>query len=184
MTKRSLTEEEKRLWHLYTRDIKPASLESCQPEIETNKPSYEIKSPNEKGFNKRHVQNLSNHESLKNKDHNWGKKLRQGKVMIDGKIDLHGMTCPEAHQKLYNYLCRAQKKGKRVVLVVTGKGGVKKNLDGYRFSDFENSHGILRREVPMWLSGGSMRHLIVSFQEARRQDGGTGALCVVLKRKE
>ena len=103
-------------------------------------------------------------------------------IRFQQRIDLHGMTCVEAHQKLFHYLERAQRRGKRVIIVITGKGGPKTDFDHYRFSEFENNQGVLRREVPMWLSGGAMRHLIVSFQEARRQDGGSGALYVVLKR--
>jgi len=34
----------------------------------------------------------------------------------------------------------------------------------------------------MWLSGGSMRHMVVSFQDAQPSDGGGGALYVILKR--
>ena len=92
------------------------------------------------------------------------------------------MTCAEAHEKLHKYLERAQRSGKRVILVITGKGGPKREYDAYRFRDFENGHGVLKREVPMWLSGGSMRHMVVSFQDAQPSDGGGGALYVILKR--
>jgi DNA-nicking Smr family endonuclease len=67
-------------------------------------------------------------------------------------------------------------------LVITGKGGPKKDYNSYRFRDFENDYGVLKREVPMWLSSGSMRHMVVSFQDALQSDGGGGALYVVLKR--
>jgi len=96
------------------------------------------------------------------------------------------MTCVQAHEELFQYLERSQKKARRVILVVTGKGGPKSNQkDGYadlRYRDFENSRGVLRREVPLWLSGGAMRHMIVSFEDASPSDGGTGALYVILKR--
>ena len=182
MADRKLTPEEKRLWNLYTQNVKAIARDSIPPNQNGKKAAFEIKVPQQVKFKRNDQSRLSNHESLKDKDSNWGKKLKQGKVKIEGKIDLHGMTCAEAHQKLYDYLSRAQNNGKRAILVVTGKGGPKRNLDQYRYSEFENGHGILKREVPMWLSSGAMRHMIVSFQDARRQDGGAGALYVVLKR--
>ena len=144
---------------------------------------FDIKVPQKVTFKKAIPRSVSNYETLKNKDSNWGKKLKQGKMSPEGKLDLHGMTCVEAHEKLYRFLERSQRNGKRVVLIVTGKGGPKQGYADYRFDDFENSRGVLRREVPLWLSGGSMRQMIVSFQDAASRDGGTGALYVVLKRK-
>lgn len=182
MTRRSLTEEELYLWNTYTKDI-----ERFSAEIEISIPSnvfrkYEIKIPEKRHFTKIHDPCLSNHESLKDKDKNWAKKLKSGRSKPEGKIDLHGMTCAEAHDKLYRYLDRAAHNGKRVVLVITGKGTPKRDYDEYCFSDFENSHGVLKREVPMWLSSGSLRHMVVSFQDASGSDGGTGALYVILKK--
>lgn len=184
MVKRSLTKEERKLWQLYTRDVKPYSPEvDCSSDSDAQV-SFKIKVPDRPLFKKRAETTVSNFETLQNKDSNWGKKLKQGKIKPDGKIDLHGMTCVEAHEKLFRYIERAQRGGKRVILVITGKGGPKKQ--GYadiRYADFESSRGILRREVPMWLSAGAMRSMIVSFQDARQSDGGSGALYVVLKRK-
>lgn len=183
MTDRKLTSEEKHLWGLYTKDIKPTG-EAVDWKMPPEKPTaFKIKVPVKKHYVSKSSTKLSNHDSLENKDSNWGKKLKLGKAKIDGKIDLHGLTCLEAHEKLHGYLERAQSQGKRVILVVTGKGGPKSRLEDLTYNDFENSRGALRREVPMWLSGGSMRHMIVSFQEARANDGGAGALYVVLKRK-
>lgn len=180
MGKKDLSKEDRLLWQLYTKSIKPAKAGqnlTVQP--------FKIKTLKAEPKQKFARPSVSNFDSLKNFDSNWGKKLKAGKVKPDGKIDLHGMTCVEAHEKLYRYLERAQKSQKRVILVVTGKGGPRKS--GYadiRYSDFENSRGVLRREVPHWLSSGAMRHMIVSFQDARQSDGGTGALYVVLKRNQ
>ncbi len=181
MADRKLTDAEKKLWSLYTKDIKPsqAGLDWKLQAKESN--GFKIKTPSKTNFKTTQKAALSNHESLENKDSNWGKKLSQGKAKIDGKIDLHGLTCIEAHEKLYRYLERARSSGKRVILVVTGKGGPKGDLQDLSYHDFERGRGVLRREVPMWLSGG-MRHLIVSYQQARQRDGGEGALYVVLKR--
>lgn len=182
MVKRNLTDEEKLLWRYYTKDIKGKRSDIYLSNIEKPKLEFKINFPKKSQFEKNIVSSFTNHESLENKDNNWAKKLRQSKVKPEGKIDLHGMTCVEAHEKLCDYLERAQAKGKRVILIVTGKGGPKKDYDDFRYSDFENNRGVLKREVPLWLSGSRMRHMIVSFQEAIQKDGGAGALYVVLKR--
>ncbi len=181
MVKRSLTEEEQRLWHLYTRDIAPS--EKIDLNVQRSAPRFEIKIPDRNEFRKTSQPSVSNFESLKNNDSNWGKKLKQGKTKVEGKIDLHGLTCVQAYEKLWSFLERSQNNGKRLVLVVTGKGGLKEKYDQNNYRDFENNRGVLRREVPMWLSGGAMRQMIVTFQDAASRDGGTGALYVILKRK-
>ena len=45
-------------------------------------------------------------------------KLARGSEPIDDRIDLHGMTQPDAHAALAHFLRRAQTRGARVVLVI------------------------------------------------------------------
>mgnify|MGYP000283016784 CR=1 FL=1 len=182
MVKRSLTDEEKLLWGYYTKDIEAKKSKFPLPDIVKPNLEFKINFPKKNQFKKNIVSSYTNHGSLENKDNNWTKKLKQSKVKPEGKIDLHGMTCVEAHAKLISYLERAQKKGKRVILIVTGKGGPKNNYSKLRHSDFEETRGVLNREVPLWLSGSRMRHMIVSFQTATQKHGGAGALYVILKR--
>lgn len=183
MGKKDLSTEDRRLWQLYTRNIRTTRVPSGPAGEPSKGQPFKIDTLKSTPSQKFAKSSVSNFDSLKNNDSNWGRKLKGGKVKPDGKIDLHGMTCVEAHDKLYRYLERAQRSKKRVVLVVTGKGGPKKaGYADFRYTDFENSRGVLRREVPLWLSSGAMRHMIVSFQDARQSDGGTGALYVVLKR--
>ena len=188
MGKRNLTDDEKKLWHRYTRDVEKLSTVMEMPNVlvtpkgSRDQKRFDIQVPKVAPYKKKSIKQFSNHETLKDKDKNWAKKLIGGKARPEGKIDLHGMTCAVAHEKLYRYIERAQGSRKRVILVITGKGGLKKDYDDYRYREFENSHGILKREVPMWLSGGAMRHMVVSFQDAMPSDGGGGALYVVLKR--
>jgi DNA-nicking Smr family endonuclease len=62
------------------------------------------------------------------------------------------------------------------VLVVTGKGGRRgdRGLGG--------EHGVLKRQVPMWLSLPEFRPFIVGFEDAHVGHGGEGALYVRLRR--
>ena len=55
------------------------------------------------------------------------------------------------------------------VLVITGKGKV---------GGAESERGVLRRQVPHWLSLPEFRSMVVGFEEAHIGHGGEGALYV------
>ena len=112
-------------------------------------------------------------------DRRQADRFRQGRLEIDGKIDLHGRTQAEAHDALHAFIHRAHRAGKRCLLVITGKGGVK--LAGTGSGD-ERTRGILRQAVPRWLNEPGLRRYILAFDHARPQHGGEGALYVLLKR--
>jgi DNA-nicking Smr family endonuclease len=111
-----------------------------------------------------------------------GRRLKQrvarGREPIDARIDLHGMTQTEAHTALLRFLRRAQSDGVRIALVVTGKGTGKVS-DGRGTS---GERGVLKRQVPLWLSLAEFRSLVVGFEDAHVGHGGQGALYVRLRR--
>ena len=49
-------------------------------------------------------------------------KLKRGKMRPEGRIDLHGMTLDRAHPALTKFILGSHAKGRRLVLVITGKG--------------------------------------------------------------
>jgi DNA-nicking Smr family endonuclease len=98
-------------------------------------------------------------------------KLSKGRLPIEGRVDLHGMTQGEAHALLLSFLHRAYADGLRYVLVITGKGS---SL---------GSDGVLRRAVPDWLATPSFRMLVSSYDSAVRHHGGAGALYIRLRRR-
>ncbi|MBZ6077028.1 Smr/MutS family protein [Microvirga puerhi] len=102
--------------------------------------------------------------------------LRRGTRVVDGIIDLHGMRQDEAHAALLRFLYRAQNSGYSLVLVITGKGGA---ATGGLFDE----RGVLRRMVPHWLRLPDVRSLVVGFEEASPQHGGSGALYIRLRRR-
>jgi DNA-nicking Smr family endonuclease len=97
-------------------------------------------------------------------------KLAKGRLPIEGKVDLHGMTQSEAHSLLLSFLHRAYADGRRHVLVVTGKGASM------------GSDGILKRAVPEWLATPSFRALVSGYEQASRHHGGGGAIYVRVRR--
>ena len=99
-------------------------------------------------------------------------QLSKGKKEIEARLDLHGMTQARAHRALSGFLHRAHGDGLTFVLVITGKGKV----------GAEAERGVLRRQVPQWLSQREFRTLVVGFEEAHIGHGGTGALYVRIRR--
>jgi DNA-nicking Smr family endonuclease len=99
-------------------------------------------------------------------------QLSKGKKEIEARLDLHGMTQARAHRALSGFLHRAHGDGLTFVLVITGKGKV----------GAEAERGVLRRQVPQWLSQPEFRTLVVGFEEAHVGHGGAGALYVRIRR--
>ncbi|WP_166300133.1 Smr/MutS family protein [Bradyrhizobium sp. 2S1] len=100
-------------------------------------------------------------------------KLSRGRQEIDARLDLHGMTQIRAHRVLFTFLQRAHSDGLTFVLVITGKGKV---------GGLDSERGVLRRQVPEWLSLPEFRSLVVGFEEAHIGHGGEGALYVRVRR--
>jgi DNA-nicking Smr family endonuclease len=86
------------------------------------------------------------------------------------------MTQQQAHAALLRFLHRAQAEDAKLALVVTGKrlGAV---------SSSASERGVLRRQVPLWLSLPEFRRFIVSFEQAQSAHGGEGALYLRLRRR-
>jgi DNA-nicking Smr family endonuclease len=103
-------------------------------------------------------------------------RLARGRDDIEARIDLHGMTQREAHAELLRFLRRAQTDGAKIALVVTGKGRRQDTHDG------ASERGVLRRQVPLWLSLPEFRPFVVGFDAAHVSHGGEGALYVRLRR--
>ena len=104
-------------------------------------------------------------------------KLKRGKLEPEGRIDLHGMTQAEAHSALTGFILMSHRMGRRLVLVITGKGAGK----GWDREPGVLS-GVLRNQVPHWLSLPPLRGVILQLAEAHPGHGGSGALYVYLRR--
>lgn len=112
------------------------------------------------------------------------KRLRAGRIEIDGRIDLHGLRQDEAHGDLRAFLHRAQARGWRWVLVITGKGNPEERNRSEPFDMSSRSNrGVLKRNVPRWLEEPDLRVLVISFTTAAIAHGGEGALYVHLRKR-
>jgi DNA-nicking Smr family endonuclease len=101
--------------------------------------------------------------------------LSRGKRTPEASIDLHGMTLAQAHPTLVRFVLSSFATGRRLVLVVTGKG------KGGSGSWYE-AKGVLRRQVPEWLTAPPLGNVVQEILPAHRCHGGSGAYYVVLRR--
>jgi DNA-nicking Smr family endonuclease len=97
------------------------------------------------------------------------RKLRRGHWVTQDQLDLHGLRSEEARQLLVAFLNEALTKGWRCVRIVHGKG-----------LRSENREPVLKRKVGNWLA---QRDEVLAFVQARPEDGGSGAVVVLLKVK-
>jgi len=104
-------------------------------------------------------------------------RLKRGKASPEGRIDLHGMTAAAAHIALTSYLLRSYADGKRLVLVITGKGRRPED-DG----PIPTPIGILRHQLPDWVSQPPLNQIVLQVTQAHQRHGGSGAFYVYLSR--
>lgn len=103
-------------------------------------------------------------------DRRTAERFRRGRMELDGRIDLHGMTQAQAHGALAAFVHRAWSQGRRCLLVITGKGGF-------------TGAGVLRHAVPRWLAEPVLARMILGVETALPKDGGDGALYVLIRRR-
>jgi DNA-nicking Smr family endonuclease len=112
------------------------------------------------------------------------KRLGAGRLPIEARLDLHGLRQDEARDALMGFLRSAQANGLQHVKVITGKGAPTRDAELKPFDLFDDSRrGVLREQVPRWLASGEARALVVSFTEAARGHGGSGALYIQIRKK-
>ncbi len=104
-------------------------------------------------------------------------KLKRGKLRPDAKIDLHGMTLERAHTALTRFVLSSHSSGKRLLLVVTGKG---KNRD--TGGPIPVRYGVLRHQVPEWLRLPPLSSAVLQVSQAHVSHGGGGAYYVYLRK--
>jgi DNA-nicking Smr family endonuclease len=182
--KRSLSEEERALWESVAKQTKPLRKKPRAAKASANSPDAEAPVaakptaspkplPSAKIFRtpKPQVPAAPPLVPLGRRERS---QLSRGRKEIDARLDLHGMTQTRAHRALSGFLQRAHSDGLTFVLVITGKGKM----------GAESERGVLRRQVPQWLSLPEFRTLVVGFEEAHIGHGGEGALYVRIRRSK
>jgi DNA-nicking Smr family endonuclease len=98
------------------------------------------------------------------------RKLRRGALRPTASLDLHGSRAEEARGLLARFLERHRAQGHRVVLIICGRG-----------IHSPGGAGVLRAEIGTWLSAGPASLHVLGFTSARPEDGGDGAVYVLLR---
>ena len=104
-------------------------------------------------------------------------KMKRGKLRPEAVLDLHGMTLAHAHRRLTQFVIEAAAHKMRLILVITGKG--KSNFDD---GPIPIRPGVLRHQVPQWLSQSPLKALVLQIAQAHQTHGGGGAYYVYLRR--
>lgn len=102
-------------------------------------------------------------------DRRTEQKLRKGRLPVDRRLDLHGMTEAAAHAALDRCVRESWDRGDRVLLVITGKG--------------RGGEGVLKRNLTRWLEAGDNAGRVLRATPAQPRDGGSGAFYVLLRRR-
>lgn len=97
------------------------------------------------------------------------RKLRRGQIRIDAELDLHRLTRDQARNAIAQFLSDCLNHGKRCVRIIHGKG-----------LGSVNKQPVLKGLVSHWLQ---QRNDVLAFCSARPNDGGSGALYVLLRRR-
>lgn len=99
------------------------------------------------------------------------RKLKRGEFGARATLDLHGRTREEARPALERFLNESRIAGLRCVLVVTGRG-----------LHSPGAVPVLRQSTVEWLTCGRPARQVLAFCSARPEEGGAGALYVLLRR--
>ncbi len=99
------------------------------------------------------------------------RQLKRRAIHIDYELDLHGLKKDEALVSLAGFIASAYNRGKKGVLVITGKGN-------------NSPEGpVLQAAVASWLRDKG-KSMVVEFAPAPSRLGGSGAFVVFLKEKK
>lgn len=177
--KKTVSDDDIDLFRQAVGDVKAVKDDRVEP-ASTNRPPL-IRQSEEDDRSVMHslLEDLSESDFLETGDHlsytqpgvqrSVLKKLKSGRYSIQSEIDLHGLTVNEARQELADFLKQAQRSRHLCVRVIHGKG--RKTAD---------KAPRLKPAVNQWLQ----RHRsVLAFCSARINDGGTGALYVLLRRE-
>jgi len=191
---RKLRPEEAELWrkvadttekmHPDTRRDLPAALKPTPkvpaPALRPDLPDFTIgQSSRDRGGSHDLMQPIHDHLSnapvrMDRKAHG---RMKRGKLQPEARIDLHGMTQDRAHTALTGFILRSHREGRRLVLVITGKGRDQDDGDV-----IPTRRGVLRHQVPHWLGVPPLSALVLQVTPAHIRHGGGGAYYIYLRR--
>jgi DNA-nicking Smr family endonuclease len=99
-------------------------------------------------------------------------KLRNGLYSIQGQIDLHGLSREEAQREVEEYIIRMSRFHSCCIKIIHGRG-----------INSQTDRAILKESLQRLLSTRKMSRHVVAYASAQFNDGGVGAVYVLLSRQ-
>ena len=94
--------------------------------------------------------------------------FNKGNVFIENKLDLHGFNQEDAENLLEDFINQSIENGKRLILIITGKG--------------KEGEGVIKNNIISWLNNKSLRNKILAGNHASKKHGGSGAIYILLRK--
>ena len=190
MKRRDLSGEERALWALATRDVKPAKKRAATKRADRppaaegsgartalharpRVPAHAVAPALQPLAARLRAGEGKKPSVFGGGDPKADRKAARGLIPIEARLDLHGLTEAAAHARVTRFVLGARDNGLRLVLVITGKGA---RAGG-------EGRGVLRARFLDWVETAPLRAAIARVAPARQKDGGAGAFYVFLKRK-
>lgn len=95
------------------------------------------------------------------------RQLRQGEILWESRLDLHGLKADTARESLCQFIQRQYKNNQRCILIIHGKGG------------HLGAPPVIKNLINRWLP---QLDEVMAFHSALPKDGGRGAVYVLLRR--
>ena len=146
------------MWELFTKNLNKSSKSNKEKTISKNK-----KFKN----NTKELPNLKLGEMSVLSKKNI-RDFNKGNVFIENKLDLHGFNQEDAKNLLEDFINQSIENGKRLILIITGKG--------------KEGEGVIKNNIISWLNNKSLRNKILAVNHASKKHGGSGAIYILLRK--
>jgi DNA-nicking Smr family endonuclease len=121
---------------------------------------------------------VESEEKLPDKDFIHHKK----KIFKIRSLDLHGFTLDEANDKVQRFIINSHSENINKLIIVTGKG---LHSDNYKNPYVSKDLSILKHSIPEFIkSNQNLMKIVHEIQDAKIEDGGSGAFYVILKKNK
>lgn len=163
-SKRELSADERVLWRRVADSVKARDrIASARQQGEKKTPARAVAPKPRAGAPKPSAPKIDPAPA----DRGAEKRVRRGRVEIDGTLDLHGHTQATGRRALARFVAASFARGDRAIIIVTGLGRL--------------GEGVLKKRLPEWLAESDLRPFVSGFSNAHRSHGGAGAYYVFLK---
>ena len=179
MKSKDLSDDDLKAWEEFSNKIKKIpKMDHKNPILKNNVTKTFIDNPK---FEKKEIRTKATKEQTEFHNVNENaidkktlRDLKRGKIRPEATLDLHGLRRKEAHIRVLNFIEASIKSKLRLVLIITGKGNKFSNL---------GEVGVLKKELPQWISQSSQSNNILAVFPAALNHGGSGAYYIYIRKK-